>query len=368
MQASFETQDAKDSNGANLVVFIIGVWDFNTPQSLLSDFADSMPKEKQVVLDFSRANKVDFNAISFLFLNASVISWQNASPGILSHIQAFQKFHDQGRSSIDKKHNNFFWFFGKKVYAFYSDARDFIEFLGCVLYHLYLNLRYPSRFRFKSFCHHINESGFKALPIATLTTFIVSGAIALQSAIELQSLGAPLLSVEITAKLSLREIGPFILTLIIIGRSASSYTAQIGVMNITEETNAMRVMNFNLIDFLAIPRFLALVIVMPLMVFLADAASIFGGMLAVKFQLDVNFMQYLQRFTETVGWSHFFVGLVKAPFFGAIIALVGCFRGLQAQGETELIGRATTTSVVNTLFWVIFVNAIFSIIFTRLDV
>lgn len=237
-----------------------------------------------------------------------------------------------------------------------------------MLYHLYLNLRYPSRFRFKSFCHHINESGFKALPIATLTTFIVSGAIALQSAIELQSLGAPLLSVEITAKLSLREIGPFILTLIIIGRSASSYTAQIGVMNITEETNAMRVMNFNLIDFLAIPRFLALVIVMPLMVFLADAASIFGGMLAVKFQLDVNFMQYLQRFTETVGWSHFFVGLVKAPFFGAIIALVGCFRGLQAQGETELIGRATTTSVVNTLFWVIFVNAIFSIIFTRLDV
>ena len=203
--------------------------------------------------------------------------------------------------------------------------------------------------------------------MALLTAFIVGGAISLQGAIQLQSMGAPLLSIDTTAKLSLREMGPFILALVIAGRSSSSYTAQIGVMNITDEINAMRVMNFSLMEFLVLPRFLALVVVMPLMVFLADAASIFAGMLAIKAQLGISFLQYAERFYESVGWSHFILGIIKAPFFGAAIAMVGCFRGLQVYGDTEQIGKATTTSVVNTLFWCIFINAVFSIIFTRLN-
>lgn len=361
-QASFEIilQEGKS------IVFIKGDWDFNLSKTFLESFSKTMQNHQEVIVDFTHTTKLDFNATTFIFLNAPVASYQNTNNGILSHIQAFQEFYNPQNQPIQRR-NNIASVFGKRIYSFFDDAKAFLDFFGLMLYHLYLSILYPKRFRFQSFCYHLNESGFKALPVSLLTAFIVGGAISLQGAIQLESMGAPLLSIDTTAKLSLREMGPFVLALVIAGRSASSYTAQIGVMNITEESNAMRVMNFNLMDFLVVPRFLALVIVMPLMVFLADAASIFAGMLAIKAHLGIGFLQYIERFYETVGWNNFLVGLIKAPFFGAAIALVGTFRGIQVYGDTEQVGKATTISVVNALFWIIFINAIFSIIFTRLD-
>lgn len=214
----------------------------------------------------------------------------------------------------------------------------------------------------------LNEAGFKALPVALLTAFIVSYAIALQGVLQLEKMGVPLMSVEIVAKLSLRELGPFILAIVIAGRSSSAFSAQLGVMNLTEENDALKTMNLSLFDYLILPRVLALIIVMPLLVFLADSVSLFAAMLAVKMQTGINFMQYLERFYEYVGINHFLVGMIKAPFFGAAIALVGCFRGLYVKGDTESIGLETTKSVVNALFWVILINAIFSVITTRLDI
>ncbi|MCE3040118.1 MlaE family lipid ABC transporter permease subunit [Helicobacter anatolicus] len=362
LQASFEIMHQKDAT----IVFIKGVWDFTLPKSLLQDFKNMAQKYPKIVLDFSQTTKLDFNATTFIFLNANILSYQNANKSIQSHIKALNNFYDSTHQPIPKPYG-IFAIFGKRICNFLRDIKEFTNFFGLMLFHIYLCILNPKRFRFQSFCYHLNESGFKALPVSLLTSFIVGGAITLQGAIQLQSMGAPLLSIDTTAKLSLREMGPFVLALVIAGRSASSYTAQIGVMNITEESNAMRVMNLNLIDFLVIPRFLALVVVMPLMVFLADIASIFAGMLAIKAHLGISFLQYIERFYETVGWNNFLVGIIKAPFFGAAVALVGTFRGLQVYGDTEQVGKATTISVVNALFWIIFINAIFSIVFTRLD-
>ena len=259
----------------------------------------------------------------------------------------------------------FFTFIGKWCCNFYQTAIAFFNFMGMFLHFFMRSCLKPSNFRFKSLVYHIYEQGFRALPVGLVTSLIIGYAITLQGAYQLNSMGVPIMSVDTTAKLALREMGPFILALVIAGRSASSFTAQLGSMRLTEELSAMQAMNLNIFYFLIIPRVLALIIVMPLMVFAADAIALFGGMIAIKTSINIGFETYLERFYETVSITHFWIGVVKAPVFGAIIGIVGCFRGLECKGDTQSIGKMTTMSVVNAIFWIIMANAIFSFIFTR---
>ncbi|TLD98923.1 ABC transporter permease [Helicobacter muridarum] len=256
---------------------------------------------------------------------------------------------------------------GKWCTNFYKNTISFFNFIGMFLYFFAASCINPSNFRLSSLAYHIYEQGFRALPVGLAVSLIVGYAITLQGAYQLNSMGVPIMSVDTTAKLALREMGPFILALVIAGRSASSFTAQLGSMRLTEELSAMQAMNLSLFYFLIIPRVLALIIVMPLMVFAADAVALFGGMVAIKTSVNISFEMYLERFYETVSISHFWIGVVKAPVFGAIIGIVGCFRGLECKGDTQSIGKMTTTSVVNAIFWIIVANAIFSFIFTRFD-
>ncbi len=262
---------------------------------------------------------------------------------------------------------SFFESLGKGVWKFFESFLDFVNFVGMSFYFLFFSI-IRRDVKLAPLLFHINESGFRALPVSLLTSLIVGFAVALQGAVQLELMGAPLLSVETTAKLSLREMGPFILALVIAGRSASSFTAQIGVMQITDEIDAMKTMNLHPISFLVIPRLFALILVMPLLVFLADASSLVGGMIAVYIQLGIDASTYVERLYETVDWSHFWIGIVKAPFFGAAIALVGCFRGFCIKENTQELGRVTTISVVNALFWIIVIDAVFSFITSRLGI
>ncbi|WP_245945807.1 MlaE family ABC transporter permease [Helicobacter didelphidarum] len=270
----------------------------------------------------------------------------------------------------EKKRNpiiQFLTFIGKWAYNYYKSMIAFFNFMGMLLYFFAQSLLQPSNFHIKSLMHHIYEQGFKALPVGLVTCLIIGYAITLQGAYQLNSMGVPIMSVDTTAKLALREMGPFILSLVIAGRSASSFTAQLGSMRLTEELSAMQAMNLNIFHFLVIPRILALIVVMPLMVFAADTVALFGGMIAIKTSVNIGFETYLERFYETVSITHFWIGVVKVPVFGMIIGLVGCFHGLECKGDTQSIGRMTTRSVVNAIFWIIVANAIFSFIFTRYD-
>ncbi|PAF51108.1 hypothetical protein BKH43_02565 [Helicobacter sp. 13S00401-1] len=258
-------------------------------------------------------------------------------------------------------------FIGRKVVKALNHTVLFLNFLGLVIYSFLSYFVRPQRFRIGSVFYNMSNSGFKALFIGVVTAFIVGFAISLQGALQLNSLGVPLMSIDTTAKLSLREMGPFILALVIAGRSASSYTAEIGSMKLTEEMQAMNTMNLNVMHFLVLPRVIALIIVMPLMTFVADAFALFGGMLAIKASLNIGFEQYIDRFYESVALYHFWIGIIKAPFFGFVVAIVGCFYGFLCSGNTQSIGKYTTRSVVSALFWIIVVNAIFSLIFSRLD-
>lgn len=351
---------------STICITIGGVWDFRIAKSKLNSLASALHKYQITQIMFADDARID---LAFgIFLKQHL----HSTPEIIASNEINTTLSQCLIASIPPTPKRrfvalFFAQLGRGVYEFFQSFVDFLNFVGMSFYYLAISL-FHGNIRLTPLLYHINESGFKALPVSLLTAFIVGFAIALQGAVQLELMGAPLLSIEMTAKLSLREMGPFILALVIAGRSASSFTAEIGVMRLTDELDAMKTMNFHPVPFLVIPRLFALILVMPLLVFLADAFSLLGGMLAVYLQLGIDMGSYIDRVHESVSWTHFFIGIVKAPFFGAAIALVGCFRGFCIKENTQELGRITTISVVNALFWIIAINAIFSFLTSRLGV
>lgn len=348
---------------SNSTLYLEGVCDFH-----LSNLELMLGDQKKIWIDCSRLKKIDFSFVIFLdeSLKSKQVEYEliGASDDVqemFALIVHRENFHFQ------KEERHLLSLLGERVYQLWQEVINFCHFFGLFLCSLARTIVHPSLLRFSSLLFHIGHSGFKALPVGLTTCAIVSSAISLQGVLQLQKIGVPIISVETLAKLSLREMGPFILALVIAGRSASSFTAQIGAMRITEELDAMKIMGFDWYRFIVLPRFLALVIAMPFLVFLADIASLFASAIVIKIQTGITFEQYLERFYEHVGLNHLWVGVIKSPFFGGVIAIVGCYRGLQIAGDTQSVGKYTTMSVVNALFWIIVVNAIFSILFTGFD-
>jgi phospholipid/cholesterol/gamma-HCH transport system permease protein len=176
-------------------------------------------------------------------------------------------------------------------------------------------------------------------------------------------LGAEVFVVDLVAISILRELGVLLTAIVIAGRSGSSFTAEIGTMKVNEEIDAMSVLGMSPVDVLVVPRFIALVVSLPLLTFLADMMGLFGGGVYSWVALDISPSTFVERVREGVAISNFWVGFVKAPAFAALIALVGCYEGMAVTGSAESVGRRTTRSVVESIFLVIVVDALFSIMF-----
>ena len=190
--------------------------------------------------------------------------------------------------------------------------------------------------------------------------------ISYQGSVQLAKFGADMFIVDTVAISITRELGPMITAIVIAGRSGSAYTAEIGAMKITEEISAMRTMGFDPYAFLVLPRVIALMIALPLLIFFADIIGILGGMVASDMQLGISMTQFTNRLYEVLEVKHYLLGMIKGPVFAFIIATVGCFRGFQVSDNTESIGLHTTASVVNAIFLVIAFDALFSVIYTEL--
>lgn len=255
---------------------------------------------------------------------------------------------------------------GKTMIEGYKTLSSFFSFTGELTHHVSASLLNPFSIRLRAMLYHIEQSGAGAIPIILLTSFLIGVVIAYQGATQLEKFGANIFIVEMVTVSAVRELAPLITAIVVAGRSASAYTAQIGVMKITDEVDAMRSMGFSPWGFLVLPRLFALMISLPLLVFFADVVSVFGGMVVASSRLDVNFVEFIDRIKETVALKHLIIGLVKAPIFGAIIATIGCFRGFQIDSSTESVGKYTTISVVNAIFWVIAMDAIISVLLTEL--
>jgi phospholipid/cholesterol/gamma-HCH transport system permease protein len=331
----------------------------------------NISNKSKIVIDFQNLKECDSCAIVYLISFTKKFPKENISlKNLLSYekIYNFYEKHYQDNDSKLEEKNHFIEDIGKKTYQIYLSSMDFLKFLGKVFYFFVYSLKNPKKMRLKAMFKYIDTSAVNALFIVGITSFLVGVVIAYQGAVQLEKFGANIFIVEMISITMFREIAPLITAVVIAGRSASSYTAEIGAMKITDEIDAMRTMNFEPTLFLTLPRIFALVISMPLLVFFADVIGIFGGMVIAYIDLNVTFLEFIHRIGQEVPLKHFSIGIFKSIFFGMAIALIGCYRGFQVQNNTTSIGQFTTLSVVNAIFVVIALNAIFSIIFTQIGI
>lgn len=251
---------------------------------------------------------------------------------------------------------------GRRVGSRARQALEFLAFIGEAALALARLAVHPGRFRWRALFGNIETAGVYALPIVALLSFVMGVVIAYQGGEQLKFYGANIFIVELVSLTMLRELAPLITAIIVAGRTGSSYTAQIGTMQITEEVDALRTIGIPPMDLLVLPKLLALTIALPLLTVFADALSVLGGMVMAQVMLDVSFSDFLDRFPQVVTPTSFLLGIGKTPVFAAIIALVGCYQGFQVRGGADSVGRHTTVSVVQSIFLVIAADALFSVV------
>jgi phospholipid/cholesterol/gamma-HCH transport system permease protein len=225
-------------------------------------------------------------------------------------------------------------------------------------------IRHPSRFRFNATVHRFEVVGVSALGIIGLMSFLIGIVIAQQGAVQLRQFGAEVFTINLVGRITLRELGVLMTAIMVAGRSGSAFAAQLGTMKLTEEVDAMRTIGVSPMESLVVPRTLAVVLLMPLLGFYSSLIAIMGGGLLCWLQLDIPWVTFMQRIREVVPITDLYVGLVKAPVFGAIIAIAGCFQGMQVEGDAEQVGSRTTAAVVQAIFLVIVLDAFFAVFFT----
>ena len=225
----------------------------------------------------------------------------------------------------------------------------------------------PRALRISSLVRHIYETGITAIPIVALIAFLISVIVAYIGAQQLSRFGADIYVVDLVTIAVLREMGVLLTAIIVAGRSGSAFAAEIGVMQLNEETDALRAMGMNPIELLVVPRVLALVIALPLLTIIADAMGLAGGALLSLIELKIPLPEFTERLREALSPTTFWAGLIKAPIFALLIALVGTYRGMHVRDTARELGRLTTLAVVQSIFLVILADAIFAVIYQKMD-
>jgi len=247
-----------------------------------------------------------------------------------------------------------------------GETRRLLSFYGETIVTLGRLALHPRRLRLTSLVHHLEQTCLNALPIVGMIAFLIGVVLAYQGADQLRRFGAEVFTVNLLGVSVLREIGILLTAIVVAGRSGSAFTAEIGMMKVREEIDALRTIGADPIEVLVVPRLLALMIALPLLAFFADILALFGGGLMSVLALGIPPSQFLGQLEGAITPAMFWIGMVKAPVFAFLIALVGCYQGLSVGGSAESVGRLTTQSVVLSIFLVIVADALFSILFSYL--
>jgi len=258
---------------------------------------------------------------------------------------------------------------GRATMHAYTQSISMLGYLGRVTVETGEAIASPGhKMRVAAMFHQVEETGINALPIVGLLAFLIGVVLAYQGADQLKRFGAEIFTINLLGVGVLREIGGLITAIIVAGRSGSAFTAQIGSMRVNEEIDAMQTMGLNTIDTLVLPRIIGLVIALPLLTFYSDIMGLLGGAVMCYFQLGITIPVFMRQLAEAVNVNTLLVGLIKAPVFALVIALVGCYEGFQVERNAASVGMLTTRSVVEGIFLVIVMDAAFSIMFSVLGI
>jgi phospholipid/cholesterol/gamma-HCH transport system permease protein len=258
---------------------------------------------------------------------------------------------------------------GRATMHAYTQAISMLGYLGRVTVETGEAIAKPRHnLRIAAMFHQVEETGINALPIVGLLAFLIGIVLAYQGADQLKRFGAEVFTINLLGVGVLREIGGLITAIIVAGRSGSAFTAHIGTMRVNEEIDAMQTMGLNTVDTLVLPRIIGLVIALPLLTFYSDIIGLIGGAFMCYFQLGITIPVFLRQLNDAVTVNTLLVGLIKAPVFAFVIALVGCYEGFQVERNAASVGQLTTRSVVESIFLIIVLDAAFSVMFSVLGI
>ncbi len=352
-----------------------GAWTLSHANALDAATTELKPGSGAVTLDLSALEMLDTAGAWLIMRTAeqavsggAQVQWVEPPEALLP---LFKRVLDAGPEPVEKPiHRVFFldWLadLGKATETVAKDSLDLVAFFGALVETFGRIIVKPQRLRWVSVISHIERTGLNALPIVGLISLLVGVVLAFQGADQLRRFGAQVFTVNMVGISVLREMGILLTAIVVAGRSGSAFTAEIGAMQVNEEVDALRVTGLDPMEVLVAPRVLALMISLPLLAFFADIMGLLGGGLMSLALLDISFGQYWRLLNNAVTLNTFLVGIVKAPVFAMLIALVGCFEGLRVSGSAESVGRLTTRSVVEGIFLVIVFDAFFSVLFSYL--
>lgn len=365
---------SQDDSGARLDV--TGDWTIDRSAKLFDWLENApLPDVSSVTLDFSRIGQLDTTGAWLLHRTrrrleaaGSTVTLAEVSADQMSLLE-LAKTHD--RSDLSSKEpvaqHAYLVGIGRAVEDFFIGCRRGLAFLGLVLSALARSVIDPRRLAIAPMFHQMEVVGYQALPIVGLISFLIGVVIAYQGIMQLRLFGAEVFAVELIGVSILRELAILLTAIVVAGRSGSAFTAQIGSMKLNEEIDAMRTLGLDPIDRLVVPRVLALLLMLPLLGFYADIMGLLGGALMTAWETGMSLQLFAQRLNEGLVFSNFAVGIMKAPAFALVISIAGCYEGFQVEGSAESVGYRTTKSVVESIFMVIVLDALFSIVFAVLD-
>lgn len=351
-----------------------GNWDLQNIPTLKRNFAKiAWPKADEITINGSSIEKMD-SAGAWL-----LSKWRNQleQRGITTHLEKFSHEYQilltLVKKNLDKEteipeppNPGTLAQIGKSTSEQVKELLDYLSFIGLLTYESIRLLAKPSHLRWGSLANVIFKTGFLALPIIALLSFMIGVVITYQMGLQLRNYGANVYIVDLLGIAILREFGPLLTAIMVAGRTGSAFTAQIGMMKINQEIDALDTLGVTPAELLLLPRIVGLFIALPLLTIWADIFGVLGGMVMANNMLNITFYDFVHRFPHVVKLKSLLLGLGKAPVFALLIASIGCFEGMQVKGSAESVGRNTTRSVVLAIFFIIVADAAFSIIFSKL--
>ena len=362
------------ADGRGTSLSLLGPWRAEHVADISREIdAAALPSAGQVALSAERLESLDLTGAWLIRrLMARVedrglsLAWQGTPPETLGVVDQVLSATPALTVAPPAKHT---WVetLGRNTLRGLEGQREALEHLGRSAVALLTGLRHPARLRLASIARQVDETGIQAMPNVALIAFLISVIIAYIGAEELRQYGGELFVVDLVTIAVLRELGVLLTAIIVAGRSGSAFAAELGVMRLNDEVDALRAIGVSVTEVLVNPRFLGLVIALPLLTVIADAMGLSGGAVLSWLVLDIPFNRFLHRMHEVIGPTTFWAGMIKAPVFAAVISLTATLRGLQVRGSSRELGRLTTVAVVQSIFLVLLVDALFAVLYWKLN-
>lgn len=359
----------------NATYFCKGYWDL-PGISTLSPQLDALPlpDSKAITIDGSQISHMDTSGaweiaklIRYLRNQGYQIHLQGFNPEQQKLLEMIEKQAKQLQFTSDEITETNLEHLGKKTVHALNEFTEYLAFIGEVAVVAIRGFKNPRRLHWSYLARTLETTGYQALPIIALLSFMIGVVLAYQIGLQLRNYGAQIFVVDLLGASILREFGILITAIIVAGRSGSAFTAQLGTMKLNEEIDALSTMGLVPAQLLVLPRIIGLTIALPLLTIWANFFGVLGGMLMTQGMFNMGLHDFVTRFEQAITINSLLIGLGKAPVFALLIASIGCFQGMQVSGGAESVGERTTKSVVQAIFMIIVADAAFSVIFSKLN-